>query len=140
MADTTGPISPQNALIYVMVVMSAADSEMTDREMMTIGEIVRVLPIFENFDNSQLVEVSRQCAEMLNHESGLDTVMNLVREVLPERLFETAYALACDVAVADGQLEQEELRLLDIIREGLGLDRLNAVAIERGCRAHYMRL
>jgi tellurite resistance protein len=140
MADKPGPISPQNALIYVMVVMSAADSEMTDRELRAIGEIVRLLPVFEGFDQTRLVEVARQCAELLSDENGLDTVMRLVREVLPERLFETAYALACDVAVADGHLEQEELRLLDLIREGLGIDRLNAVAIERGCRAHYMRL
>jgi tellurite resistance protein len=73
-------------------------------------------------------------------ENGLETALGLIRSALPERLYETAYALACDVAVADGQLEQEELRLLEIIREFLGLDRLNAVAIERGCRAHYIRL
>lgn len=140
MPGKPGQISPHNALIYVMVIMSAADSEMTDQELLTIGEIVRVLPVFKEFDASRLVEVARQCAEILSDEKGLDTVLQLVREVLPERLYETAYALACDVAVADGHLEAEELRLLDIIREGLGLDRLNAVAIERGCRAHYMRL
>lgn len=140
MAGKPGPISPQNALIYVMVIMSAADSEMRDQELLAIGEIVRLLPAFQGFDRSTLVEVSRQCAEILSDTNGLDTVMRLVRDTLPERLFETAYALACDVAVADGHLEQEELRLLDLIREGLGLDRLNAVAIERGCRAHYMRL
>lgn len=140
MAETLGPTSPQNALIYVMVVMSAADSEMTDQELLTIGEIVRVLPIFADFDRGRLPEVARQCAEILGDENGLETVLALVRKALPEKLYETAYALACDVAVADGHLEQEELRLLDIIRDGFELDRLNAVAIERGCRAHYMRL
>ena len=31
------------ALIYVMVLMSAADSDMTDRELFTMGEIVRIV-------------------------------------------------------------------------------------------------
>lgn len=136
----SGPVSPQHALIYLMVIMSAADSDMTDQELVTIGEIVRVLPIFADFPNERLVEATRQCAEILSVENGLETALGLIRSALPERLYETAYALACDVAVADGQLEQEELRLLEIIREFLGLDRLNAVAIERGCRAHYIRL
>ena len=140
MTGKTGPVSPQHALVYMMVIMSAADSDMTDQELFTIGEIVRVLPIFEGFESGQLVEATRQCAEILADEKGLENALGLIRGALPERLYETAYALACDVAVADGQLEQEELRLLEIIREGLGLDRLNAVAIERGCRAHYIRL
>ena len=38
------------ALIYTMVIVSAADSEMTDRELFIIGDIVKTLPVFENFD------------------------------------------------------------------------------------------
>ena len=32
------------ALVYIMVVMAAADREMTDKELLTIGDIVRMLP------------------------------------------------------------------------------------------------
>ena len=35
-----GPISHHKALIYTMVMVSAADSEMTDEEIMVIGEEV----------------------------------------------------------------------------------------------------
>ena len=56
-----------------------------------------------------------------------------------ERLFETAYALSCDVAAADGTLDESELRLLEEIRYELTIDRLHAAAIERGARARHMR-
>ena len=56
---------------------------------------------------------------------------------LPEKLRETAYALACDVAAADGTIAQEELRLLEIIRHELRVGRLPAAAIERGARARH---
>jgi hypothetical protein len=52
-------------------------------------------------------------------------------------LRETAYALACEVAAADGALAIEELNLLDILRRGLNVDRLVAVAIERATYARH---
>ena len=56
------------------------------------------------------------------------------------RLRETAYALACDVVASDGEASQDELRFLELLRDGLVIDRLVAVAIERGARAHFMTL
>ena len=47
---------------------------------------------------------------------------------------------ACDVAVADGKLSQEELRLLQMLRHMLELDRLHSAAIERGARVRHARL
>ncbi|MEQ8431019.1 MAG: tellurite resistance TerB family protein, partial [Roseovarius sp.] len=71
---------------------------------------------------------------------GLDALFGLIRDNLPERLFETAYALSCDVAAADGALTESELRLLEEIRFELDLDRLHAAAIERGARARHMTI
>jgi tellurite resistance protein len=55
-------------------------------------------------------------------------------------LWETAYAIACDVAAADGMLAQTELRFLEELRYALNIDRLHAAAIERGARARHMTL
>ena len=63
-----------------------------------------------------------------------------MRKTLPERLFETAYAIACDVAAADGKLRESELRFLEEIRYELEIDRLHAAAIERGARARHMKV
>ena len=43
-------LSPHEALIYVMVVMAAADRDMSDRELKRIGDQVRNLPAFADFD------------------------------------------------------------------------------------------
>ena len=74
---------------------------------------------------------------MFAEEEGLDALFGLIRENLPERLFETAYALACDVAASDGLLGDSELRLLEEMRHELNIDRLHAAAIERGSRARH---
>ena len=68
-----------------------------------------------------------------------DRLWALIRDGLPERLHETAYALACDVATADGRLREVELRMLEEVREELAIDRLHAAAIEWGARVRHMK-
>lgn len=131
-------IDHQSALIYTMVLVSAADREMTDAELRTIGDSVKHLPVFRGYDLEMLVATAAECAEILNEENGFEKVMEAVKAHLPEKLAETAYALACDVAVADGEVSQEELELLAAIRSELSVGRLPAAAIERGARARHM--
>lgn len=133
-------VTSQTALIYTMVLMSAANGEMTDAELSTIGGIVRSLPVFNGYDENGLTKAAADCAELLSGDDGLDATLEITARSLPEKLRETAYALACDVAAADLKADQEELRLLEMIRYKLDIDRLAAAAIERGARARHVRL
>ena len=130
-------ISHHAALIYTMVMVSAADREMTDAELRRIGEITRGLPVFRGYNHDLLPQSAESCAELLDDEDGLDKALTLIEAALPERLRETAYALACDVAAADEHVSQEEMRMLEILRHRLQIDRLAAAAIERGARARF---
>jgi hypothetical protein len=134
------PIDHHTALIFTMVLVSAAEGVMTDPEIEAIGRQVRYLPIFRDFDHDRLTEVGRECAELLKREDGLDRACDMISEALPQRLRETAYAMACDVAAADADLAEEELRLLDLLRHRLSVDRLVATAIERAAYARHLRL
>jgi tellurite resistance protein len=127
----------QTALIYTMVLVSAADRNMTDAEMRSIGDLVLHLPVFSDLEPEQLISAAEDCAGLLSSDDGLDKVLALIRDSLPSRLRETAYVLACDVAAADDRASQEELRMLEMIRHRLDLDRLAAAAIERAARARH---
>ncbi|MBE7636464.1 hypothetical protein GUA87_06370 [Sneathiella sp. P13V-1] len=128
------------ALISTMVIVSAADGDMTDREFNTIGEVVRMLPIFAEYNEEHLPADAKSSMELLQETEGLDAMVAKIKAVLPKKLHDMAYALACDIAVCDGQLSQEELRLLEILRHGLNVDRLTAAAIERGAATRFQRL
>ncbi len=110
---------------------------MADAEVEAIGRLVRYLPIFRNFDHDRLTEVGRDCTYLLRQEDGLDQAIDMIADALPAKLRETAYALACDIAAADGDLAEEELNLLHMLRAGLSVDSLIAAAIERGARARH---
>ncbi|WP_041794702.1 tellurite resistance TerB family protein [Pararhodospirillum photometricum] len=130
-------LNPQAALIYGMVLVSAVDTEMSDSELRMIGDLVRTLPVFRDFDLDDLPAVASACAGLLEKDDGAEEAMALIDASLPPRLKATAYALACDVAAADGELKQEELRLLEIMRHSLKIDRLTAAALERGTSARF---
>ena len=133
-------IDHHDALIYTMVLVSAADRDMTDAEMLSIGDIVLHLPIFRDYDREKLPKAAGACADLLNGEGGLDRVFQAIKQALPTRLRETAYALACEVAAADGRVSQEVARILEMIRHELEVGRLPAAAIERGAKARHATL
>lgn len=130
-------ISHHAALIYTMVLVSAADRDMTDAEMTSMGDIVLHLPVFRDFDRKELSKTTSACAEMLSDGDGLKKIFKQIKAAIPARLRETAYALACDVAAADGQVSQEEARMLEMIRHELEIGRLPAAAIERGAKVRH---
>ncbi|HVM81409.1 MAG TPA: tellurite resistance TerB family protein [Stellaceae bacterium] len=129
-----------SALIYTMVLASAADTGMGDAEVHVIGDAVKHLPIFSGYDDAKLTKTLAACADLVQKDDGLDLAIKEIKAALPPRLRETAYALACDVIASDGEASQEELRLLEMLRDRLSIDRLVAAAIERAARARFMTI
>ena len=136
----TTSVTPHDALIYVMVTMSAVDSTMTDNELLKIGDIVKSLPVFNGYDRENLVDTSRAASAILAEEDGLDTLLDIVADALPRKYHDTAYALAVEVAAVDLSVAQEELRFLQILRDRLNLDKLTIAALERSATARYRTL
>jgi tellurite resistance protein len=130
-------ISHHSALIYVMVMISAADGVMSDRELKTIGHLAKTLPIFRDFEEHRLLPVAQECASILQEQDGAEAALGLIKEALPPHLCETAYTLGLEVALSDSRVMLEEVRVLEVIRRTLHIDRLIAAALERGARARY---
>ncbi len=137
MSDTA-PMSAQDALIAVMVAASASDQNMRTAELVAIQRMVNHMPVFADYDADRIRRVSQIVFDLFEEEDGLDALFGLIRAALPERLNETAYALACDVVTADGKHSQVELQMLEEVREELEIDRLHAAAIEWGARVRHM--
>lgn len=131
-------MTAQDALVAVMIATSASDEELRTSELVTIERIVNHFPVFKGYDQDRLKQISQTVFDLFEEEDGIEALFGLIRDSLPEKLYETAYAMACDVAAADGTLGQGELRMLEEIRYELNIDRLHAAAIERGARARHL--
>lgn len=131
------PISIEEALIYVMVIVAASDNSMTDSELATIGDMIKTLPVFADYNTNNVIPAAQRCGEILQEDNGLSLALELIGDILPTKLYDTAYALAVEVAAADLHVEREELRILQLLRDRFGLDKLTVAAIERGVIARH---
>ncbi|MEL6946633.1 MAG: tellurite resistance TerB family protein [Pseudomonadota bacterium] len=129
-------ISHQDTLVYLMVSVSAADRNMGENEMLRIGNIVKTLPVFSGYGSEQLVNAAKACRDILQADEGLETVLGFAA-LLPENLKSTAYALSAEIAAADLSVTVEEVRLLQMLRNHLGLDKLTCAALELSARARH---
>lgn len=132
--------SAHEAMIYLMVITSAADRDMTDAELARIGDVVRGWPVFQDFDERKLIKVAQDCQKLLHEEEGLEGVLELAGKAIPQRLHDTAYAAAVEVAAVDLEMRIEELRVIQRLRQHLGLDAATTQAIERAAKARHRML
>lgn len=132
-------LTPQEALIYIMVVSAAADRTLSDGEIERIDALVARLPVFAGFDRTQLPALAKAAIDLTQNADDLTEVLDVVFEDFPERLRDTAYALAVELVAADLNIHQEELRWLELLSDHLELDKLVVAAIERAARARLKR-
>lgn len=132
-------MTPQDGLVYAMVLVSAADRNMTDLELDRLRGLVDRLPIFKRYTQSKLADAAEACAKLLSGKNGLDRTLAAVKTAIPTRLVATAYALACDIAAAEGKVKIEEMQLLDLLADALNINRLEQEAIHFAAGARYRK-
>lgn len=133
-------INAPEALVLTMVLVSAADGGMTDREIGIMSGLVQTLPAFQDFTTDELADVTDRAAGLLHEDEGLAHAARLIRAALNTKLRETAYALSCEVVAGGRGARTQSLEVLDFVRAELELDPLISAAIERGVRARYQRV
>ena len=133
-------ITPHEALIYIMITMSAVDRQISDHELERISQIVRQAPVFMGYDIDDLAKAAERCGVLLCEEEGLQALLEQVEAALPKKLYETAYAMAVEIAAADLRVPDEEIRFLELLRDALHLDKLITAAIERSARARHQTI
>ncbi|MHC5306267.1 tellurite resistance TerB family protein [Bartonella sp. LJL80] len=132
-------LTAQEALIYIMVTTSAADAAMSTDELQSISEIVSHYPVFRGFDFDRLDALAAECYTYLEENDGIEQILDVAHAALPEKLRDTAYALAVEVAASDLDVKQEELLFLQLLRDRWELDDLTVAAIERSARIRFRK-
>jgi tellurite resistance protein len=127
-------LSVQDALIHIMVVTASSDEGISQHELDALADQIIRSPVFAGYDMDRLSTVANEAVDKTNAE-GFEGVLDAAVAAIPDRLHDTAYALAVEIAVVDVQLPQEELRLLEMVRDRLSLSSLVTGAIEASARA-----
>ena len=129
-AEAVVKLTPQEAVIYLMVMTSASDGVISEGELRTIGRVVRSFPLFSENDEEMPVQTAEDCGRLMSSDGGLHKVLSAAEAAMPEHLAETAYAAVVDVVTADENLDVAEIRVLELIRSTLKISDDGAQAIE----------
>lgn len=128
------------AIIYLMVITSASDREMTDVELARIGDVVKSWPVFVDFDSADLIAVAQHCQSLLQKRGGLNKVLTEAARAIPTHLHDTAYAAAFEVAAVDLEMRMEEARIMQMLRAHLDVESSVYTAVERAAKARHRML
>lgn len=140
MAETIVNLTPQEAIIYLMVMTSASDGQITETELRATGRVVRSYPLFAPSDEQNLVATAEAAGKLMSSDGGLHKVIAAAAAALPAHLSETAYAAVVDIVTADEHLDMTEIRVLELIRDALSVSDDGAAAIEHAARARHMTM
>lgn len=119
--QTDGPLTVQEAVASVLFVTVCADGEISDTEQqMLIGTSNRMRLLREQ-TAEQFNSMMGKVHAVFKAHSFEGTLAKAVA-VIPENLKPTVFALAADMAYADGQVDENEELLMDALQTALGVD------------------
>ena len=71
-----------DALIAIIVLTSAADNDMTDKELKKMGDVVGNWPVFESFTVADLLATATRISDALEQEDGLEALFDDMQDAL----------------------------------------------------------
>ncbi len=106
----------------------AADGIISEEEARGIVTGLLRMKLFENYNPNQMGSMFNKLGGILKNQ-GIEALIKLSKESLPADLRETAFAVAVDLALADGVLEKNEKDILTKIQQSLEIPEANAIKI-----------
>jgi len=108
------------AFAAVLLVTVAADGNISDDESRAFGAIVNRMQLFKSQTSSEFSAMMDRLFAVIRREDPKILLMSAAK-VLPAELVETAFAIAVDLVLADGSVEDQEKQLLEDLQSALGI-------------------
>jgi tellurite resistance protein len=114
-------LSRAEAVVSVLVGCAAVDGILNAEERSRLNEVLASSRWALESDADATPELTTRALNLIG-DQGLAAVLNASAEAIPAELRPTTFALALDVALADGRLESRENALIDRVQRALRID------------------
>jgi uncharacterized tellurite resistance protein B-like protein len=127
---------PRRFLIEAMLAAMEADGEVMEEEMEVLQNNLEMHALFEGLTRDETGRFIDLAAESIREAGGGRKRVDAIARGLPSRSHRlTAYAMACEVCVADADLAESEIEMLDQLQEALQLGEEEARELFEAARA-----
>ncbi|OPY30914.1 MAG: Tellurite resistance protein TerB [Methanomassiliicoccales archaeon PtaU1.Bin124] len=126
--EAEAKLTKEEAFAAVSLAAIAADGVITEEEANGLVISLIRMKMFRGYNGNQMNAVLSKDINIIKKE-GLNALIGKAKESLPQDLCETAFAVATDLALADGEIANEEKEILQKIQVALGVPEDKAVNI-----------
>ena len=126
--DENVKLSKEEAFSAVSLVSVAADGVITEEEARGLFVQLYRMKMFSGYNDNQMSSMFNKLINIIK-KKGMDALVVMAKESLPEDMKATAFAVATDLALADGEIAEEEKKLLTKIQQSLEIPEDEAVKI-----------
>ncbi len=118
-------MNPAEAFAAITLIAIGSDGYIADEEIHGLFAMLTRMQLFRSYSNDVMRRMFDKLSSMLQRE-GLGTLLQTAIASLPHELNETAFAVATDLILADGEVTREEENLLNALYEALNISESTA--------------
>ncbi len=118
---TNEPLTPAEAFAGIAVCAMYSDGVLVEEEAELLGETLSRMDLYAQFDASQMRALFLKL-HTLASTKGEEALLTQSAARVPENLRPTAFFVAADIALADGEVGEEEDAFLERIQQALKVD------------------
>ncbi|EAW36838.1 hypothetical protein L8106_26792 [Lyngbya sp. PCC 8106] len=121
-------LTPAEAFAAIALTAVAADGIITDSESQIIKSTLARMDLFGEYTAENKTKMIQRLLEQIENQ-GYEPLMQSAITKLPANLKDTAFAVATDIILSDGDLADEEEELLNALYNALGISEEMATKI-----------
>jgi hypothetical protein len=122
------PVTVPEAIASLLVAAITIDGEVNVDEAVRIGGVLATSHILRQAGDGSMDALANRAITLLT-EHGLPAILTGCAKVIPSDLRPTVFALATDLALADGRIGDREKAFIDELQAVLQIDETTAVKI-----------
>ncbi|MEZ2227777.1 MULTISPECIES: tellurite resistance TerB family protein [unclassified Microcoleus] len=105
-------LGPAEAFAAIALIAVAADGYINDNESQVLSITLSRMQLFRSYPNDVMKKMLDRLLMLLQRQ-GVQVLFNAALATLPDELKETVFAVTTDIALADGEVSEEEEQLLN---------------------------
>jgi tellurite resistance protein len=121
-------LNKEESFAAITLAAVAADGYISEEEGRGIITGLARMKLFENYNPNKMGSMFNKLIGIIKNQ-GIESLVTLSKENLPQELRETAFAVATDLALADGTMDKSEQDILTKIQQTLGVPEETAIKI-----------
>ncbi|MES1022934.1 tellurite resistance TerB family protein [Gloeocapsa sp. BRSZ] len=126
--QTQVTLGPAEAFLAIALAAIASDGYIADAEAQSIYVAISRMKLFNSYPLDVIKKMINNLVGIMERQ-GVNTLLNAAVAVLPHDLEETAFAIATDLILTDGELTEEEEDLLNHLYQVLDISEDTATKI-----------